>query len=62
MRNKCGTRDFKDTAFQSEEERYRAFKARFMEEMRQARECKAAREDRMHDEIMDEVYGYHGQG
>ena len=46
----------------SEEQRYQAFKARFLEEQRQAKERFELAAEREHVRIMEEVYGTHGQG
>lgn len=45
-----------------EEQRYQAFKARFLEERRNEARRAAELEDKAHREIMQEVYGTHGQG
>ena len=51
---------FKDRP--AEEERYQMFRARFNHELEQQRRYAAEEEQRMHDEIMEEVLGPHGQG
>ncbi len=46
----------------SEEQRYQAFKARFLEEQRREEERAAQMEERENQQIMNEVFGTHGQG
>lgn len=45
-----------------EEQRYQAFKARFLWEMKQERAREVARQERIHGQAMEAAYGSHGQG
>jgi uncharacterized protein YeaO (DUF488 family) len=46
----------------SEEKRYQAYKARFLEEMRKEKERAALEAQRIHEEAMEAALGPHGQG
>lgn len=46
----------------SEEQRYQAFKARFLHEMKREREKQAQKAEHVHEEAMEAAYGWHGQG
>lgn len=57
--------DYHGTRFSSghgEEQRYQAFKARFLEEQRWVKEEAAKADEKVHDKAMEAAYGPYGQG